>query len=73
MQKLFLTYAFGGQTKWTGKSMRAAHKNMNLGEMHFSAIAEDLTSTLKELGVPQDLIDEVMTIVGSVKDDVLNL
>lgn len=73
MQKLFLTYAFGGTTKWTGRSLRAAHKKMSLSEMHFGAIAECLTATLKELGVGQDLIDECMAIVGTTHDDVLNL
>ena len=73
MQKLFLTYAFGGTTKWTGRSLRAAHKKMSLREIHFSAIAECLNATLKELGVGQDLIDECMTIVGTTHDDVLNL
>ncbi len=72
MQKQFLTFAFGGTTKWTGRSMRVAHKNMQLGDEHFAAVAEDLAATLAELGVAQDLIDEVMTIAGSVKDDVLN-
>ena len=72
MQKQFLTFAFGGTTKWTGRSMRAAHKNMGLGDDHFNAVAEDLGATLVELGLTQDLISEVMGVVGSVKDDVLN-
>jgi len=42
MQKQFLTFAFGGSTKWNGKNMRAAHKHLNLNEMHFNAVAEDL-------------------------------
>lgn len=46
---------------------------MSLSEMHFGAIAECLTATLKELGVGQDLIDECMAIVGTTHDDVLNL
>jgi len=73
MQKIFLTYAFGGPTKWTGRSLRAAHKQMALDDTHFGAIAESLVATLKELGVGQDLIDEVLAIVGSTHDDVLNL
>ena len=52
MQKQFLTFAFGGSTKWNGKSMRAAHKHMNLEDSHFGAVAENLAKTLKELGVP---------------------
>ncbi|MCB1669014.1 MAG: group 1 truncated hemoglobin [Pseudomonadales bacterium] len=71
-QKAFLTMAFGGPNEYTGKDMREAHKHMNLTEEHFNAVAENLAGTLADLDVPQAYIDEVMTIAGSVKDDVLN-
>ncbi len=71
-QKAFLTMAFGGPNNYTGKDMREAHKHMNLTEEHFTAVAEALVGTLEELSVPQDLIDEVVAIALSVKDDVLN-
>ena len=72
-QKAFLTYAFGGPNQYTGKDMREAHKHLNLNESHFQSIAGHLQDTLKELNVPQDLINEVMTIAASTHDDVLNL
>ncbi|MBV5262033.1 group 1 truncated hemoglobin [Synechococcus moorigangaii CMS01] len=77
-QKDFMTYAFGGTEKFTGRSMRAAHKelveNMGLTDVHFDAIAENLVLTLQELNVPQEFIDEVVKIVGSMqhRNDVLN-
>lgn len=71
-QKAFLTMAFGGPNNYDGKSMRDAHKHMNLNEDHFNAVAENLVATLQSLEVPQPLIDEVVTIALSVKDDVLN-
>lgn len=77
-QKDFMTYAFGGTDKWSGRSMREAHKKlvneMGMNETHFNAIAEDLVATLNELSVPQELIDEVVAIVGapSHRNDVLN-
>ncbi len=71
-QKAFLTMAFGGPNNYTGKDMREAHKHMNLTEEHFNAVAENLVGTLKELEVPQESIDEVVSIALSVKDDVLN-
>lgn len=71
-QKAFLTMAFGGPNEYTGKDMREAHKHMNLTEEHFNAVAECLVSTLQDLNVPQEQIDEVVTIAVSVKDDVLN-
>ena len=71
-QKTFLTYAFGGLPSYPGKNMREAHKHLNLQEEHFTAVADNLQSTLEELGVPSDLIGEVMTIAASTHDDVLN-
>ncbi len=72
-QKAFLATALGGPEPWTGKDMRAAHKNLpDLKESHFNAVAENLQATLVELKVPEKLIGEVMTVVGSVRDDVLN-
>lgn len=72
-QKLFLTFAFGGPTRYTGASMRAAHAHMNLTEEHFTAVMENLGATLQELGVPNDLIAEAAGIAASVKKDVLGL
>ena len=77
-QKNFMTYAFGGTDKFTGRNMREAHQklveDMGLTDVHFDAIAENLVTTLQDVGVSQDLIDEVVTIVGSVehRNDVLN-
>ncbi len=72
-QKEFLSAAFGGPIPWTGKDMRKAHANLpGLNETHFNAIAENLKSTLVDLKIKPELIDQVMAIAGSVKDDVLN-
>jgi len=71
-QKAFLAYAFGAPLPYTGKNMREAHSHMNLTEDHFNAVAGHLVTTLKELNVAQDLIDEVVVIAMSTKDDVLD-
>ena len=77
-QKDFMTYAFGGAQQWNGRPMREAHKKlvteMGLTDSHFDAVAENLVATLLELNVPQNLIDEVVKIVGSSahRNDVLN-
>ncbi len=73
-QKSFLTYAFNGPVKYSGKDLKNAHSHLvtrGLDDSHFDAVAGHLESTLIQLGVPPDLIDEVMTIVGSTKSDVL--
>ncbi|MEO9894057.1 group 1 truncated hemoglobin [Aurantibacter sp.] len=71
-QKAFLSYAFGCPMNYTGKTLRKAHKKMELNESHFEAVAGHLIYSLEELNVPGDLIDEVVTITLSVKDEVLN-
>ena len=77
-QQNFMTYAFGGAQQWNGRTMREAHQKlveeMGLTDSHFDAVAENLVTTLVELNIPQDLIDEVVKIVGSVahRNDVLN-
>lgn len=70
-QKAFLAYAFGAPLAYTGKSMREAHTGMNLTMDHFNAVAGHLVATLKELGVAQDLIDQVVEVALSTKDDVI--
>ena len=72
-QKAFLAYAFGAPMAYTGKNMRDAHAHMNLTEDHFNAVAGHLVGTLQELKVGQDLIDEVVAIALTTKDDVLGV
>jgi len=77
MQRIFLTGAFGGPQAYTGRSLRVAHEGLvnekGLSEEHFTAVAGHLKATLEELGIEADMIGEVMTIVASTHDDVLNL
>lgn len=74
-QKAFLTFAFGGAPGYDGRSMRAAHQGLvdklGLDESHFDAVVENLATTLKELGVSDELIDEVALVAESIKDEVL--
>lgn len=77
-QKAFFTYAFGGTDKYDGRYMREAHKELvekhGLNSEHFDAVAEDLMETLKEMGVPDDLLAEVAAVAAAPqhKKDVLN-
>jgi hemoglobin len=71
-QKGFLTFAFGGPNKYSGRDMRAAHAKLKLSEEHFNAVMENLGATLKELGIPDELIGEAAAVALSVKNEVLN-
>jgi hemoglobin len=73
-QKAFLTMAFGGPHRFTGKDMRTAHAHLvqrGLEDSHFDAVLENLGRTLGELEVPKEVIDEVTAIAESTREDVL--
>lgn len=73
-QKAFLTMAFGGPHNYTGEDMRKGHAHlikMGLDDSHFDAVVEDLGATLIELNVPQDMIDEVVALCETTRNDVL--
>ncbi len=74
-QQSFLTMVFGGPNEYTGKDLRTAHAPLvenGLDDSHFDAVAGHLHATLTELGVPGDLIEEVMTLAGGTRAEVLN-
>lgn len=72
-QKAFLSAAFGSPVKWEGKDMRKAHADLpGLNDTHFNAVAENLQKTLEELKVKKELIDQIMAIAESTRNDVLN-
>ncbi len=71
-QKIFLAHMFGAPSGWDGRTLRAAHAHMRLDESHFDAVAENLRDALEETGVAQELIDEVLAIAASVRDDVID-
>lgn len=73
-QKAFLTMAFGGPNNYTGTDLRNAHARlvkMGLDDSHFDAVMEHLGGTLKELNVPDNLIEQVASIAESTRNDVL--
>jgi hemoglobin len=73
-QKAFLAMVTGGPTRYTGQSMRDGHAHLvarGLDDRHCDAVVENLTATLKELGVPDTDIADVGTLANSVRADVL--
>lgn len=75
-QKAFLTHAFGGSSNYDGRSMREAHRRLveklGMTDKHFDAVIDDLGAALRDLGVAEDLVQEVAAIAESVRGDVLN-
>lgn len=73
-QRGFLTMAFGGPTRYTGRNMRLAHARLvenGLNDTHFDAVLGHLDQTLAALGVGADARAEVAAIAESTRSDVL--
>ncbi|CAN7463356.1 group 1 truncated hemoglobin [Trinickia sp. LjRoot230] len=74
-QKAFLAFAFGGSSGYDSRGLRFAHgrlADLGLNDSHFDAVIENLSMTLSELGIRNELIDEVKLVAESVRLDVLN-
>ena len=74
-QTAFLTMVTGGPNNYTGKDMRTAHAHLvarGLNDTHFDLVVKHLGDTLKELGVPDELIQQVASVAESVRGDVLS-
>lgn len=70
----FMTMAFGGPSRYTGKDLRTAHAKLvtrGLSDDHFDATAAHLLATLEELGVEPAVRDEVMKVLDGMRKDVL--
>jgi hemoglobin len=74
-QVAFMTWAFGGPSEYRGRDLTTAHaalvRNKGLSDVHFDAVAKHLDATLRELGVPNELITEALGIVASTRSQVL--
>jgi len=63
----------GGPCTYTGRPMKEAHLNMGVTEGEFSALVEDLVTTLKAFNVPQAEQDELLAALGTMKGDVVEV
>lgn len=70
-QTKFISFALGGPNQYSGKSMIKAHEGMNIQPEHFQSIATHLRDALAHFGVNEGDIDQALTKVASLKDDIL--
>lgn len=73
-QVAFMTMAFGGPHSYTGRDLAVAHAPLvkkGLNEGHFDRVAVCLKSSLEELSVAGNVVQEVLAIVETTRDAVL--
>lgn len=72
--KHFLTLLLSGAAHNAEAYMRSAHANavaQGLNDGHFDRVAGHLQATLEELGVPADVVAEIISAAASLRDPVL--
>jgi hemoglobin len=71
-QFAFLSQALGGPKQYSGASMRDAHSKLAIEQRHFDSVAVHLVETLRELGVPEDIIGEIAAAVTPLSGQIVN-
>ncbi|MGH2436351.1 MAG: group I truncated hemoglobin [bacterium] len=61
----------GGPCKYTGRTMKASHDHLNITESEWQAMVVDFRATLDKFKVPQKEQQELITIVGTTKGDIV--
>ena len=69
----FLCAGTGGPQTYTGKDMLAAHKGMNVNELEFVAVLDDILAALNSNGVGQREQEELLMIAYSLRGDILHV
>lgn len=67
----FICEAIGGPQRYAGRTMREAHRNLNITEKEWQAMAADFKATLDKFNVPEREQKELFDKVESVKEDIL--
>ena len=65
--------ATGGPCTYTGRAMRETHDGMGVTAGEFDALVEDLVATLDEFNVPKAEQDELLGLLGPMRDDIVEV
>jgi len=71
-QIAFVTMALDGPNEYNGRPMKEAHEGMGITEFHFDEVAGHLVAALKQAGVSDELVGEVVARVAPLKDVIVN-
>ena len=61
----------GGPCKYTGRTMKESHERLNITPAEWDAMVADFKATLNKFNVPQREQQELITIVGTTKNDIV--
>ena len=65
--------AAGGPCTYAGRDMAETHDGMGVTAGEFDALVEDLVATLEEFDVPKPEQDELLGLLGPMRDDIVEV
>jgi hemoglobin len=65
--------ATGGPCTYTGRTMSETHDGIAVTAGEFDALVEDLVLTLDEFNVPKPEQDELLGLLGPMRDDIVEI
>ena len=63
--------ASGGPCKYTGRDMKTTHRGMGITNAHFDALVGDLVATLDKFKVPDKEKNELLSVLGPMRKDIV--
>jgi hemoglobin len=67
----FFVTVLGGANVYKGRDMVKAHAGMGITDAHFDSVAGHLVATLKELGVPDAGVQQVVALVAPLREQIV--
>jgi hemoglobin len=71
--KNYLCMFTGGPQKYNGKSIRDAHRDLELKDDDFNRLIYLIKETLNELNIKEELISKFISAAESLRNEVLNI
>jgi hemoglobin len=73
MAREFFCAGSGGPEAYTGKDMLAAHKGMNISEQEYLSLMDDIVGAMGKNGLGDDVKNDVIAILYSLKDNIIRV
>ncbi len=70
--EIFAAASGATDVQYNGLDMKAAHKGMNISEMEFNAVVDDVLAACEKHKIAQQERNEVLAILWSVRKDIVN-
>ena len=70
--EIFAAATGATDVKYSGKDMKTAHTGMNISEMEFNAVVDDVLAACAAHGIEQQELNEILAILWSVRKEIVN-